>query len=233
MREQILHRYDSSRPLFLVDFDLTLFNTTRFSEALFSSFASVCSLQVGDVEKSANDHYIDPILGGYDIELHAMSLGICPEKAWLLLDEILKTNFLYQDSALFLENLTANDDPVTILSFGERRFQTQKILQSLKHLSVNIRDSLDVQIVQERKTRYIQRSYPGKQGMLIDDIPNQGLPNGMLEVQIARGTTFSSPVWYSDKEVRVSSLEMIIDNLDELLRGSFTSFDKEGYTSTR
>ena len=218
----------SEQPIYFVDFDFTLFDTRLFSDVLFSSLATASNLPFNEVATTSSNYYTHPTLGGYDIAKHAMSIGVSPEIVWPLLDDVLKNDFLYGDSNVFLEELVADGNLVTILSFGEQKFQLAKIGSVLERTSKSVQDATEVHIVQERKTNFIQRFYPRHFGMLIDDVPSQNLPEGILEVHIQRGGMFPTPVWNSEAQVAVSSLQMVTHYSSELVSRAFTSLGKKG-----
>ncbi len=189
----------------LVDFDETLFKTGHFRHDLWQLLAGQAGLSIDTVQKDSVQYFADPVLGGYDFAAHATSYNLDPERLWQLLDNLLtKKNYLYEDSAGFIQNLQSQNYDVSILSFGEHRFQQAKITSHLKYLD-SYRD-MRYAITMQKKNSYIAEKYAQHRGVLIDDVPNQQLPDGFTEIQIDRASKLNGPELTSGV-FRVSSLD--------------------------
>lgn len=177
----------------LVDFDVTLFKTHEWMHDLWTEFAARTGLSYADVGADGQRFHVDPVLGGYDFNAHCDSYGLDRTLMWRRVEEMARSkDYLYDDSPAFIQQLQDAGYRPAILSFGERDFQTVKILPTLGRLS-GIKDreaasgsELPFTVVMEKKGDYIAREYAGEQGVLVDDVPDQNLPGGFSEIHIDR-----------------------------------------------
>jgi len=108
---------------------------------------------------------------------------------WTRLDELVQGNdYLYADSARFMQELLGDDFDPTILSFGEAKFQQAKIIPCLEKLAGSswAASRIGVEVVARRKAEHLAETYRGHRGVLLDDVPRQNLPAGFIEIQIDR-----------------------------------------------
>ncbi len=157
--------------------------------------AEEAGLPFEEVFPAMHSFMADPTLGGYDYEAHVKSYGLDPETMWRkLAEERSKASYLYPDSASFIQSARAHGYDPKILSFGEKRFQTLKITPSLPELVGGDSKPLEVTIVDRKKHQHIRELHPGQRGVLIDDVPNQELPEGFTEIHIDRTLQLPHPV---------------------------------------
>lgn len=170
-----------------IDFDFTLYDTKRFADDLFCLIADKAHISVDTVGSDSRRYFSDPVLGDYDYEAHILSYDLIPKEMWQQLDIITrKTNYLYADSADFVNSLKRSNYQPSILSFGERKFQLAKITPTLKLLSL---ESSNVTVVNRRKGEHIAELHKGQSGALVDDVPDQQLPKGFIEIHLNRNAT--------------------------------------------
>lgn len=178
-----------------VDFDATLFDTRRFARDLWQGIADESGTPYEHVQSDANQYKLDPVLGGYDLAAHLASYSVDSDKMWVRLAELLQhTDYLYEDSTSFMQALLAEGYQPGILSFGEKHFQEAKILPSLARLvGTHSVSKLPVVITTVRKGRYIAEMYPDFSGVLVDDVPDQNLPDGFTEIHLDRTAQHATP----------------------------------------
>ncbi len=183
-----------------IDYDLTLFDTDRFASDLWQEFARLTGLPLEQVISDGAQLHADPILGGYDFSGHAALYGLDPIAMWARLDEIIRSrDYLYEDSAEFMQALRADGYNPRILSFGESHFQRAKIVPYLGKLvgescrMSDVDSELDYTVIFRKKGEYIAETYPGSLGALVDDVPDQNLPEGFTEIHLDKTLELSSP----------------------------------------
>jgi FMN phosphatase YigB (HAD superfamily) len=149
-----------------VDFDSTLYDTGTFIEELWKLIASKASLPVDTVREDSKSHYFHPYLGGYEYEEHFSRYGLNAPEMWRALDTITdNADFLYPDSAKFIQKLRARGYDPKILTFGEKRFQLAKINPMIKYLvSEKYPDPLEVIVVDKKKNEHIAALHEGQTG---------------------------------------------------------------------
>jgi hypothetical protein len=164
-----------------VDYDHTLFNTSDFATDVLEMLARE-SGQAADAIAAAMPAFA----------AHADACGIEPGKAWANLEEILKaTNYLYKDSAPFMQEVIGLGFNPRALTFGIRNFQEPKIISQLKQLVGDYRLAYD--IIGEPKREFIAGMYAGRRGALVDDVSGQDLPSGFTEITIDRNCRLLGP----------------------------------------
>ncbi|HSH31980.1 MAG TPA: hypothetical protein VK963_04920, partial [Candidatus Saccharimonadales bacterium] len=102
-----------------IDYDLTLFDTTRFALDLWQLFAQLTRLPAEQIASDAAQLHADPVLGGYDFAGHADVYGLDRAFMWPRLNEIVRSkDYLYEDGAEFIQALRADGYRPRILSVG-------------------------------------------------------------------------------------------------------------------
>jgi len=202
--------------VFYVDFDRTLYDSHRFTTDLFSAAAKEVGITTEEVFSNLGQFFPHPTLGGYDFEAHMKAIGASPKTMWQHLEELVNTNdYLYPDSKPFIRAARqAGFDP-QILSFGEERFQMIKIIPAMKMLVDEGEVLPKVTVVDRKKHEHIRELHPGQIGVLIDDVPDQELPEGFIEIHIDRSTSMPKPVPKLDG-YRVSDLMQSLDIIKAL-----------------
>lgn len=200
-----------------VDFDKTLYDTEAFSQDLCTVIARKANLPLSKVEQDKHSFFSDPVLGGYDYEAHIVSYGLDPTMMWQALETLVQqNNYLYAESTDFITSLRDDGYEPRILSFGEKRFQLTKIQAVLPYLrSAQSKKDLEVTVVDSKKHEHIRRLHPGQRGVLVDDIPDQDLPEGFFEIHIDHARTQAQPIEKEGGYV-VSSLAQARDIIHRL-----------------
>jgi hypothetical protein len=169
-----------------VDYDWTLFDSTRFIDDLWREIADYSGLPEAKVAEDGDRFHPDSVLGGYDLDLHLGSYGLPSGRIWQWISQAVHENsYLYEDSQPFIQGLFEEGLNPTILSFGERCLQTTKIVPNLGRLAGGY--ALGFKVVFEKKREYFAREFSGKKGLLVDDAPGQNLPNGFIEIHLENG----------------------------------------------
>lgn len=183
----------------LVDFDLTLFRTDAFAGDLWQEMATQSGRPVTETEEDGKNFHLDPVLGGYDFHAHIDSYGLSRDVLWKRLDELVRSkDYLYPDAAPFIQALQGAGYSPSILSYGENQYQSAKIVPVLAKLAgfqdgTTENESLSYDVVFQKKGQYIAATYPGEQGVLVDDVPGQNLPGGFVEIQLDRQSGLATP----------------------------------------
>lgn len=178
-----------------VDFDWTLHDTTAFINDLWPMIAIASSRPLDEVAKDGDHFHADPVLGGYSYDDHVASYGLDAVEMWQKVHDMVHANdYLYPESAHFIQNLRkAGFDP-KLLSFGETRFQTAKIKPTLSRLvGGNSTKPLEVEIVFCKKRELLAEKYAGRHGVLVDDVAGQQLPDGFTEIHFDRDSGLIEP----------------------------------------
>ena len=177
-----------------VDFDSTLYDTPRFGRDLYQLIADRAHLPVATVIQDGKKFFADLRLGGYGYADHVRSYGLDAEAMWRSLDELVANDdYLYPDSPGFIQSLCDEGYKPHILSFGEQRFQTVKIVSALQHLLGATDHQLGFDVVMRKKREHIIEKHPGMHGVLVDDKPDQDLPEGFIEITLDRSAELEQP----------------------------------------
>lgn len=178
-------------PLCLVDYDRTLFRTDDFRRDLFAQVGERLGKGLGELERAAKGLRTHARLGGFDFR--AWVRGLDPsadvdeherEMRALLRDG--GETYLYDDAVRFTHGLIARGLRPTILTYGDRRFQLDKVLPFVDALGCGNDCVVPVVVVEEPKGEYVARHFPGRRGFLVDDKVGQELPEGFTEVWLNR-----------------------------------------------
>ncbi len=183
-----------------LDYDFTLFDTARFSTDLWQEVARLTDIPLAQAAADGEGFHADPVLGGYDYEKHMAAYGLESAAMWAVLDDVVRSNdYLYEDSAEFVQVLRAEGYRPYILSYGVMPYQRAKIVPYIGKLAGasderrNTGPDLGYTIILRRKGEYIAEAYPGARGALVDDVANQILPEGFVEIHIDRSLELTSP----------------------------------------
>lgn len=169
-------------PILFVDFDRTLFDSTRFSEAIGQVLQKLYGINQEEFIAKQSDfftyhdeHY------DYDFYAHAHDMtGETPERIRAILKtELGSASFLFDDYKE-LRKWQRAGYTVRILTFGNEAFQRLK-LEYAKAIS-----DVPGDIIQEQKRDFIAREHPDGHGWLVDDKPDQKLPKGFVEITLDR-----------------------------------------------
>lgn len=198
----------------LTDWDLTLFNTAEFADDLWGLIADLSGVNKEIVAVDGANFHSDPILGGYAFEDHVRKYDLPLELAWSSLKKMHQDkDYLYDDSEEFIDNLVNRGYQPKILSFGEYHFQEAKIVPYLDRLH-----GIDFSVVMERKSQHISNNYRGSRGVLIDDVPDQKLPEGFTEI-FFNPSGKASDIKSANQYV-INSLHQAVNIIDDLNRAS-------------
>ena len=199
-----------------VDFDSTLYDTRLFADDLCRDIASLADVTVEQVRTDSKRFFADATLGGYDYIGHIRSYGLDPEIMWDRLDTIVRSkDFLYADSPKFIQELRSKGYNPAILSFGESRFQTTKIVPTLTRLTGSADSKpLGFTVVFHKKGEHIADLHRGQRGALVDDVPDQNLPKGFTEIHLDRKRNLAKP--------EKTPSGYVVSNLEQALRAILT-----------
>ncbi len=185
-----------------VDFDRTLFDTASFGQDLFRGIARRANVSVEQAIANASPFYTHTTLRSFDFEGYVATYGLSPGKMLDYVSQLVLANdYLYADSAAFIQALHRQGFNPKILSFGEDRFQRAKIAPTLAPLlgDASPKESaamkaMEVYVVLEPKGQHIASKHPGERGVLIDDVPDQQLPPGFHEIHLSRDSNLEKPL---------------------------------------
>lgn len=172
------------KPLLLIDLDRTVFDSDAFFEFVIATFTGEFSVPQQEIDK----------------HLHLLAVGTANQLRYTDFAQLLKNlkidsevfyahiaqsvtpnQFILADAVPFLEWAhNQNEFELGILSFGQPEFQTIKIEIS------PLVSSLSRMIIMTRKNDYIFETFAERQGILLDDKPDQNLPAGWTEIHIDR-----------------------------------------------
>lgn len=201
----------SSEFVLPTDWDETLFRTNEFSKDFLCEFASLAGVSIEQVWADATRHRTHPVLGGYDLDKHGASYELEIEHVWNLYKEIVQSrDYLYGDSVAYIEELQADGFNPWILSYGNDRVQREKIEPYLHRFA-----GIPFKIVLQRKADYLTSVHPSRQGALVDDAPDQRLPEGFTEITINRASELTEPEQVADRFV-VASLSQALQVIRSL-----------------
>jgi hypothetical protein len=211
-----------------IDFDSTLYDTVRFKTDLWRAIASRSQATVDELDADARSYDMYPTFGGYDYISHMTAHGLDAAQMWEVLDTLEHANYLYPDSAVFINTLWANGYNPRILSFGEQQFQTAKIAPTVAALeskaSYSKRQRLNFDIILRPKGEHLAELQPGRHGALVDDKPDQYLSSGFTEVHLDRTQKLPKPIRRLDGYT-VSDLMQAYQVIQKLHPGSIPLSD--------
>jgi hypothetical protein len=194
------------KPLILLDLDRTIFDTAQY-------VAEMPSLLMGYTQKTASEisEYIPSMLSGerdklhradYDDFVHFLGMNF-DEFSDAITGEAVMNHYLYDDAKYLVSWLKHNNLDFEILTFGDPKVQQIKlsITPFLTGINASVIDTL--------KNAYIKNTLGNAiSGVLIDDKPDQQLPQGWTEIHIDRKAEQPfTPRQLSDGVWRISSLE--------------------------
>lgn len=194
-----------------VDFDSTLYNTKQFAADHCALISKYANLSPAEVSSKLDQFFSHPGLGGYDYSAHIQFYGLNQHIMWQQLEKLVRNNnYLYPDSARFIQKARLIGYDPKILSFGEKRFQLVKIMPTLQILAGKGSRQIEVIVVDRKKYEHIRSLHKGQRGVLIDDVPNQDLPAGFTEIHINRSLDLKRP---AKKDIGFT-----VSNLDQALK---------------
>lgn len=173
------------KPILFVDLDRTLFDTVAFFNFVENILINEFKVTTEDYEKVRPLYAVestDPMLRYSDFDEILIRLDISKESFQQVVTSSAGNNkFILKDAVGFIEWLQqCTTHEVRILSFGQYYFQMLKLLVS-PALS-----NFPEHIIMQRKNEFIAKEYTNRTGILIDDKPNQALPEGWVELFIDR-----------------------------------------------
>lgn len=172
-----------ARKVLFLDLDRTLLDTPHFMQSLWREIAKAYNAglehqmaQVPHWYRAVGDYHY------YDLRMHLQEgMGLDPDAVLAKITLALqKEDFLYPDASELAAWLERADYEVRVLTFGPPWVQQFKI--SL----VPAIAKLPCDMILEAKKAFIAREYAGRQGLLVDDKRNPGLPDGFTEVWLNR-----------------------------------------------
>ena len=196
-----------------VDFDSTLFDNQRFAADFYEYISGLMSITPEAARSRAEDFYSKGAIRSFDFSGYIKALKLDEPAMWKYLNSLVSGNdYLYGDSAYFIQSLRSGGFDPKILSIGEDRFQKAKIMPNLTRLTGSeVADRpLRVEVILALKGDYLADFYRGKRGALVDNTPGQQLPNGFMEIHIDRSQDLDSPKAIPGGS-RVSSLSQAMD----------------------
>ncbi len=197
-----------SRPILFVDFDRTLFDTAVFSDQLWRAMSRRYGIdpEVAKGESKAYFRYLGTLYD-YDFFSHMRQTTGLSDGAIeaAVREDLAHQQFLYADSDEVFAWQRAGYD-VRILTYGNEPYQRLKL-----GFAPQLLQKLPVVIIRERKADYLASAHAEQLGWLVDDKPDQRLPNGFKEIHLDR--TAELPVNNGCGYVIVNSLTHVRDIL--------------------
>lgn len=179
------------KPLLLLDLDRTLFKTDDY----WQDFAVALALAAGKPKTTYLQSYSHFLAGEGRLQL--IDYQALLAEAGVRHDEVVRSvmkvtagkQYLYEDAKKLLEQRAVLEISyeVAVLTYGEAQYQQIKL-----DLVPEIAD-LPHFITQRLKTDFIAKQFIDRQGVLIDDKPDQDLPKGWTEVHINRQDGYDIP----------------------------------------
>lgn len=192
------------KKLVLIDFDFTLFKSFDF----WQDFSVALAQASGKDLATYSNGYEEFVRG--EGRLRLVDYDLILEHAGVTLEQVSEhfarisanKDYLYEDARQLLTELRNMPDyEVEILTFGEERFQRFKL--KLVPEVAGYRHN----IIQKLKTNFIAETFLGRQGVLIDDKPDQQLPEGWTEIHINRkAQTTHEPLQLSEHIWQITNL---------------------------
>lgn len=199
------------KPIVLLDFDRTLFDTDSF----WTDF-SICLAEASGLKSSVifkeYENYVsekgkfrfidyDNLILRYNIN-HKLVLKLMNKR-------MSNKQYLFADALLALKLLDNEKKriEIAILTFGQYKFQRMKI-SFCKELNY-----ITSYVTLLPKNEFIQYYLSKRTGYLVDDKIGQNLPEGWTEVHINRKIALDSLNRINDKLIEISNLEQISEIL--------------------
>jgi FMN phosphatase YigB (HAD superfamily) len=145
-----------SKPLFILDLDRTIFDTSRFFEDIKAALHRTHRLDINEFTNTYNA-FIEPQVGYDPHGHHGKLLGLTPDQ----LDEVIKQelddrDYAFPDAAAWLEQ--HHEDDVVVITMGRPRYQELKF-----HHCAPVRDLPKI-VVATNKGLVIRRHIEGRAG---------------------------------------------------------------------
>jgi hypothetical protein len=196
------------KPLLLLDLDTTLLKTYVFWQDFLDVFVLSSGLSKNrylrsNMQKDA--HLRDSI----DYELLITDFNYSNNVIKNKVMQIMRLkSYLFDDARSFLEhlqNLSSSFD-VAILTYGQNHFQQLKINHTPELLRIK------TYITRQSKSEYIKENFSERpRGVLIDDKPDQKLPDNWIEIHIDRSQkVYNTPVKVRKNCWRITNLKDIL-----------------------
>ena len=204
------------KPLLLLDLDGTLFKTYDF----WQDFCFALSDATGKNPKEFKHSYEHYSLGSgktlyIDFNTLMEDTNIERQKILDALKNISRNkSYLFDDAKILLKALPQLQDrfDVAILTFGQTFFQQLKLdyTPEIKQYPAYITDQL--------KTEYIKENFANRpSGVLVDDKPDQNLPNSWTEINVdRRASNHLQPEEINDGIFRITQLDDAIALLHKI-----------------
>lgn len=187
----------------LLDFDRTLFDTHNF----WIDLDILLFKKYGLPPDWLKENYPKFVLSKYDQQMVVFQLlanqSRVPEAELAMsITEMIKNkpdNYLFFDAVDILSDLNqfAHGYEVEILTFGDNQFQ------AIKTDPGELIRKIPIRIISEPKSEYIKREFSDYRGILIDDKPDQQLPEGWLEINLLRSNQSLNDIYEQSKNVYV------------------------------
>jgi hypothetical protein len=193
------------KPVLFVDLDRTIFDTVGFFTLIEDILKNNFNVSDTDYEKIRSLYAVqsaDPMLRYSDFDEILVRLGISKEEFQkVVINAAGKNKYILPDAVHFIEwLLNCKTHEIRILSFGQYYFQMLKL-----RVTPAIK-SIPEHIIMTRKNEFIAKEYSNRIGILIDDKPNQELPNGWKEIYIDRARNVNSSYNESNSMIRITTL---------------------------
>jgi hypothetical protein len=192
--------------MLLLDLDRTLFDTSAFLDAIIETvLPSMCDYDVDYIRAQFESQRAGSgtLLYELDYSVIFSALEVTAEQfTQNTLAMLTPDQFVYDDAKKLFDWLTTqNMVPNTkVLSFGSKEIQELKFALSPYLKSVPLLTTLSY------KREYIATNFRGETGYLIDDKFGQQLPNGWVEIHLARDASKNLVTKLEDSVWRIQSL---------------------------
>lgn len=180
---------ESDKLSIIIDMDKVVFKTNQFIsdiskviEEKFNIDQELFNSQVPTFYEKGEGN-----LQLYNFFNHIKKLGLKPDDVEsAILDAFSDKDYSYPDVQQFLDFLQTKSNNITLLTYGETRFQTLKYSCAPTLHKLNYVDTL------QPKTEYIKNNYPNGQGMIIDDKIIDNLPPNFKQIWLTRPGAYKS-----------------------------------------
>lgn len=204
------------KPVILLDFDRTLFDTDAFWQDFAGCLAEVTGLRQSAIANNYEDYCRgqgNDKLRYVDLDGFISEYGISFENIVSQVDKDFNLqDYLFADAAIAYGLFESHQDnfDFAVLSFGQEKFQNLKISRC------NLPKDIPVYITQQAKTDFINYYLSDRHGALIDDKLGQDLPRKWTEVHINRSNKLTGPAKIGKNLYQISNLAQVPELLQKL-----------------
>lgn len=167
----------------IIDIDKVVFRTSQFifdvSRLIAEKYninQELFNIQIPTYYKKGEGN-----LRLYDFFDHIKNLGLNPDDVEAtIINSFINKDYSYPDVRQFLNFLQTKSNNITLLTYGETRFQ------KLKHTCAPTLHKLNYVDTMQPKTEYIKTHYTDGQGIIIDDKIIDNLPSNFRQIWLTR-----------------------------------------------